>query len=163
MQTREYIQKLKATVPDLDVTVLPVTEGGFRCDYSVSQRGKLHCTLLVPKSKIGLRASLGIRLTLKHEFGHLIFHYLIHNDNIEAKRQLAKIPFWFKVIQKFWYWNPRLRKIRIKLGYSNHLWYGATEVLNGYYRWEHELFADWQAIGRWKGLKSEKDKVEQKT
>lgn len=153
MQTREYIQKLKATVPDLDVTILPVNDGGFRYEYLITERGKLHNTILVPKSKIGLKASLGIRMTLKHEFGHLIFHYLIHNDNIEAKRRLQKIPFWFKYLQKFWYWNKWLRNLRIKWGYSNKLWYGETEVLEGYYRWEHELFADWQAFGRWKGLK----------
>jgi hypothetical protein len=129
----EYL--LKCKVPSDTRAEIVYADSGFAFIYDDIS------SIYVPRRFKGKSIGYLCKRSIDHEVGHLwAIRYV---EKSEFSEKLKGIPFWFKTLQKFWYWNPVLRWARIKLGFSNKLWYGPDDDYIGFTRWEHELFADW--------------------
>ena len=100
--------------------------------------------VMIPKSK--RKATPLVCLTLAHEVGHIKMMCLIRRDEGLLLNLFDGIPWWFRKVQRVWYWNRPLRWIRRMSGFGHKLKYAPYDRLVGRYRWEHELFADWYAF-----------------
>ncbi len=91
-----------------------------------------------------------VKLTLRHEIGHCILHYLYQYRHDVLSKMVERIRShkWFRRFQLFWYWSPFLRIIRRFLGFSGITgykktdWYGA---MKDFTMADVELFCDYFA------------------
>lgn len=124
------------------------SKGGFYSQWGVNNE-KYFYIVYIPEKKKEL--TLLNRLTLLHEVGHIIFNEMFYNNHTKLERIIAHIhsehPI-FVFLQKIWYWNSFIRKIKMKLGFSYNIQYTAKDlydkdvnlIIN---RADNELFCDY--------------------
>ncbi|MFW6172194.1 MAG: hypothetical protein ACOC5T_00410 [Elusimicrobiota bacterium] len=130
---------------------LKESEGGFYSQWGIKDE-KYFYTIYVPEKKKEL--TFFNRLTLLHEVGHIIFNEMLYNNPTKLERILAHIHSehrFFVFLQRIWYWNPLIRKIKIKLGFSFDIQYSAEDLYNKdvnliINRADNELFCDYFAL-----------------
>lgn len=99
------------------------------------------------------RVGFFTKLTLRHEIGHCLFDNLWSSDPSEAYEcmQRVKRRKMFSILQKFYYWNPLFRKIKVRMGYSSIIGYSYNDVAykegdKAVTHGDSELFADYFAV-----------------
>ena len=103
----------------------------------------------VPKS--AKRLTWAVKKTLDHELGHAVFWHLRDSCRLRHYMNVIKERKVFCFLQKIWYWNPIIRRIKRLLGFSTKINYKKEDIY--YMNWtreENELFCDHYA---WFGLK----------
>lgn len=96
------------------------------------------------------RLSRAVRLTLRHEVGHALFTYLWMKDEAVLQKAIAGIPWWFRYLQRQYYWSPVLRLMKRTLGFSTKIRARAGDTIGEgpFKMWEMECFCDWFAVGK---------------
>jgi len=104
----------------------------------------------VPVKKVRKRLSWATKLTLKHEYGHVVCEYLYRTKNsllfeiMDRMRERKK----FRRLQRFYYWNPVLRWFKRMLGFSSKISYKRDDhweveaLRTGLTREDNEFFCD---------------------
>jgi len=117
----------------------------------IKPNGKFHYELYVPANRSKLTRFT--KLTLLHEVAHVIFNELFYSNHTKLVRVMDKIlqhrMIYF--LQGIWYWNPLLRKIKKKLGFSTTINYDRDdlydiEISKMYTRRCNEYFCDYFAL-----------------
>ena len=145
MDAERYVSDLLAGFDYGQVLVEPKKRKGFYTYW----RDYKHYFIDVPINKFFKLSFFG-KLALRHEVGHVIFHYLSAVDPVKLSAIVAKIRKRriFAMIQRFWYWNKAVRFLKRCLGFSRKLGYKARDKYEStvFYRWENELYCDWFAL-----------------
>ena len=69
------------------------------------------------------------RMALLHEIGHPLFNEMYYNERKKLEGIVKKMreKKWFSRVEKFYYWDPRMRKIKTWFGYSFDIKYGPND------------------------------------
>jgi len=113
-----------------------------------------HYTVFVPEKLAKL--SVLTRLSLLHELGHVLFNEMYYNEygtlaNVMTKMRKKR---WFSFLEKFYYWNPLIRKIKSWFGFSFPISYKASDLYDENFsedyreftRADNEFFCDYFAV-----------------
>lgn len=157
MDADKYVLDLLNGFDYGQVLVVPKKRDGF---YTHWRDYKLFF-IEVPQARY-FKLSRFDRLALRHETGHVIFHYLTVVDPLKiatilkaAKKKYFIWPLRFWRVQRFWYWGKCARFFKRLFGFSRKLDYkpGDQYMMTAFYRWENELFCDWFALYGYKTLR----------
>lgn len=151
MTPEEYAeQTLRNEFHYIDVR-MGLSKRGYFYTSQVNEDRAVHYLYVPDRKHLGWME----KKTLRHECGHIIMFELYLHDRDKLDRMLGamKSQRTWCMFQRTWYWNPLLRWVRIKLGFSSKLDYRrGDESLIGYTHGDSELFADYFAM---KGLPNE--------
>jgi len=127
-------------------------DGGFYVQWRVRE-GKYRYVMHVPENKTKL--GFATKKTLLHETGHILFNEMYIADPANLLKVLSRMrkKRLFSLLQGWWYWNPVLRAIRIKLGFSVKLEYAKNDEYDDgslapeyFTRGDNEFFCDYFAV-----------------
>ena len=148
MNAREYVETV-LTDWKVDSLLVVISEQGR---FWVKHPEPGHYFIEVPERHFA-DPGLAARYELRHECGHVILDELFEKratvlaSILDGIEQMRPVLCW---MQRVWYWNPTLRRIRGWFGFAPTLDYGPEDIYreSAFTRADVELFADWYA---WSG------------
>ena len=117
----------------------------------IKPNGDFQYEIFIPEDKMKLK--FATRLTILHEIGHILFNQMFYNNHTKLLKIMTNMHRrrMFHFFQGIWYWNPIIRFVKKKFGFSTTLHYTKSdlydEVVSTYFtRGDNEFFCDYFAL-----------------
>lgn len=121
-----YIEKTFKSMP-VDVNFKVVNErDGFYYSTIFEDGDRIYCIDIEDK-----RLSLPVKLAIRHEVGHILLRELWIKDEqtaLDYVNEIERENRFFAFLQKIYYWNPVLRWLKRKAGFSSKITYTKNDI-----------------------------------